>query len=186
MIQSKTGKPVRFEITDTTRLSLEGWKRSRLDRPRGSVAQPDPRQPRLSTRHCAGLSGAGSFPLAWNQAPSAQIRCENQAGQIHKMTGNMRAGQRVQGHTNMDSTVRDLGADIKDAPSLSEGIDLQTPPRSKQPAQIGPELTVRRFWASQRGFTKPVVHAQPSETGWRLPLPNPSRTRRGFSLRIGR
>ena len=25
MIQSKTGKPVRFEITETTRLSLERW-----------------------------------------------------------------------------------------------------------------------------------------------------------------
>ena len=44
--------------------------------------------------------------------------------QIYKKTGNLRAVQLLLGHTKMDSTVRDLGVDLEDALTLSEGIEL--------------------------------------------------------------
>lgn len=44
--------------------------------------------------------------------------------QIYKKTGNLRAVQRLLGHTKTDSTVRYLGVDVDDALTLSEGIDL--------------------------------------------------------------
>ena len=44
--------------------------------------------------------------------------------QIYKKTANLRTVQLLPGLTNMDSTVRYLGADIEDALSLSEGNDL--------------------------------------------------------------
>ncbi len=44
--------------------------------------------------------------------------------QIYKKTGNLRAVQLLLGHSKMDSTVRDLGVDLDDALTLSEGIDL--------------------------------------------------------------
>lgn len=43
---------------------------------------------------------------------------------IYRKTGNLPAVQLLLGHNKMDSTVRDLGVDIEDAMSLSEGIDL--------------------------------------------------------------
>lgn len=42
---------------------------------------------------------------------------------IQSKTGNLRAVQLLLGHTKTDSTVRSFGVDIKDALSLSEGID---------------------------------------------------------------
>jgi site-specific recombinase XerC len=44
--------------------------------------------------------------------------------QIYRKTGNLRAVQLLLGHTKIDSTKRYLGVDIKDALTLSEGIDL--------------------------------------------------------------
>ena len=44
--------------------------------------------------------------------------------QIYKKTANLRTVQLLPGLTNMDSTVRYLGADIEDALSPSEGNDL--------------------------------------------------------------
>ncbi|MRX48860.1 tyrosine-type recombinase/integrase [Paracoccus sp. S-4012] len=126
MIQSKTGKPVRFEITESTRRSLERWIHdpemigleflwpSRL---RGS--------PHLSTRQYARIvrgwvSSIGLDPSAYGTHSMRRTK----VAQIYKKTGNLRAVQLLLGHTKMDSTVRYLGVDIEDALSLSEGIDL--------------------------------------------------------------
>jgi site-specific recombinase XerC len=44
--------------------------------------------------------------------------------QIYKKTGNLRGVQPLLGHTKMDSTGRYLGVDLKDALTISEGIEL--------------------------------------------------------------
>ena len=124
--QSKTGKPVRFEITETTRHSLEKW-----------IADPEmigseflrPSQlhasPHLSTRQyarimrewvtCTGLESSAYGTHSMRRTKVAQI---------YKKTGNLRAVQLLLGHTKMDSTVRYLGVDLDDALALSEGVDL--------------------------------------------------------------
>ncbi|MGP9804377.1 tyrosine-type recombinase/integrase [Paracoccus sp. NSM] len=126
MIQSKTGKPVRFEITETTRVSLERWigdaemiGREFLwpSRIHGS--------PHLSTRQYARIvrgwvTSLGLEPSAYGTHSMRRTK----VAQIYKKTGNLRAVQLLLGHTKIDSTVRYLGVDIEDALSLSEGIDL--------------------------------------------------------------
>lgn len=126
MAQSKTGKPVRFEITETTRQSLDRWIREPEmigleflwpSRIHGS--------PHLSTRQYARIvrgwvTSLGLEPSAYG----TQLMRRTKVAQIYKKTGNLRAVQLLLGHPKMDSTVRYLGVNIDDALSLSEGIDL--------------------------------------------------------------
>jgi integrase len=126
IVQRKTGKPVRFEITETTRLSLERWigdvEMKGLEflwpsRIHGS--------PHLSTRQYARIvrgwvTSLGLEPSAYGTHSMRGTK----VAQIYKKTGNLRAVQLLLGHTKMDSTVRYLGVDLEDALSLSEGIDL--------------------------------------------------------------
>jgi len=126
LIQSKTGKPVRFEITESTRLSLERWIQNPEmigleflwpSRIHGS--------PHLSTRQYARIvrgwvTSLGLEPTAYGTHSMRRTK----VAQIYKKTGNLRAVQLLLGHTKVDSTVRYLGVDIEDALSLSEGIDL--------------------------------------------------------------
>jgi site-specific recombinase XerC len=124
--QSKTRKPVRFEITEITRLSVERWIKdpemigceylwpSRLHA-----------SPHLSTRQYARIMrdwvlSIGLEPGAYGTHSMRRTK----VAQIYKKTGNLRAVQLLLGHTKMDSTVRYLGVDLDDALSLSEGIDL--------------------------------------------------------------
>jgi site-specific recombinase XerC len=44
--------------------------------------------------------------------------------EIYRKTGNLRAVQLLLGHTKVDSTVRYLGAELEDALSISERIDI--------------------------------------------------------------
>lgn len=126
MIQSKTGKPVRFEITETTRQSLDRWIRNPemigLEFLWPSHIHGSPH---LSTRQYARtvrgwVMSLGLEPSAYGTHSMRRTK----VAQIYKKTGNLRAVQLLLGPTKMDSTVRYLGVDIEDAVSLSEGIDL--------------------------------------------------------------
>lgn len=124
--QGKTDKPVRFEITDTTRQSLERW-----------IADPEMigseflwpsrlhASPHLSTRQYARImrEWVTSIDLEPSACGTHSMR-RTKVTQIYKKTGNLRAVQLLLGHTKMDNTVRYLGVDLDDALSLSEGIDL--------------------------------------------------------------
>jgi site-specific recombinase XerC len=124
--QSKTRKPVRFEITDTTRLSLERWIK---DPEMTGCAYLWPSRlhasPHLSTRQYARImrDWVLSTGLESSAYGTHSLR-RTKVAQIYKKTGNLRAVQLLLGHTKMDSTVRYLGIDLDDALSLSEGIDL--------------------------------------------------------------
>lgn len=123
VIQSKTGKPVRFEITETTRQSLQRW-----------IANPEMlgpeylwpsrlhRNPHLSTRQYARIlrERVTSIGLAPSAYGTHSMRRMNVA-QIYKKTGNLQAVQRLLGRTWMDSTVRYYGVDLDDALTLSKG-----------------------------------------------------------------
>jgi site-specific recombinase XerC len=126
MTQSKIRKPVKFEITGSTRQSIERW-----------IAGPEmlgaeflwPSRlhgsPHLSTRQYARIlrgwvTSIGLEPSAYGTHSMRRTK----VAQIYKKTGNLRAAQLLLGQTKMDSTVRYLGVDIEDALTLSEGIDL--------------------------------------------------------------
>ena len=124
--QSKTSRPVRFEITETTRQSLERWITS--PEMRGAEFHWPSRfhaSPHLSTRQYARIlrdwvTAIGLEPSAYGTHSMRRTK----VAQIYKKTGNLRAVQLLLGHTKMDSTVRYLGVDLDDALTISEGIDL--------------------------------------------------------------
>lgn len=126
MTQSKTSRPVRFEITETTRQSLERW----IGDPEMLGAEflwPSRfhARPHLSTRQYARI--LRGWVLSVGLEPSAygtHSMRRTKVAQIYKKTGNLRAVQLLLGHMKMDSTVRYLGVEIEDALALSEGIDL--------------------------------------------------------------
>lgn len=101
MIQSKTGKPVRFEITNVTRLSLDSW----LTNPEMiGVEYLWPNRlydsPHLSTRqHARILRGwvmsIGLEPSAYGTHSMRRTKVT----QLYKKTGNLRAVQLLLGHT---------------------------------------------------------------------------------------
>ena len=48
----------------------------------------------------------------------------NEAAQIYKKTGNLRAVQLLLGHTKLENTVRYLGIEVDDALSISEQVEI--------------------------------------------------------------
>jgi site-specific recombinase XerC len=126
IVQRKTGRPVRFEIAEPTRTSLDRW-----------IAEPEMlgadflwpsrfhESPHLSTRQYARIlrgwvTSIGLEPSAYGTHSMRRTK----VAQIYKKTGNLRAVQFLLGHTKMDSTVRYLGVDLDDALAISEAIDL--------------------------------------------------------------
>ena len=126
VVQSKTQRPVQFEITETTRQSLHAW----IDSPAmiGSVHLWPSRfhdSPHISTRQYGRMlkgwvASIGLEPSAYGTHSMRRTK----AAQIYKKTGNLRAVQLLLGHTKMDSTVRYLGVELEDALAISEGVDL--------------------------------------------------------------
>lgn len=111
IIQSKTCKPVRFEITEGTRVSLAAW----LEDPMmvGSEFLWPGRfhdRPHISTRQYARLvrDWVISIGLEASSYGTHSMR-RTKVAQIYRKTGNLRAVQLLLGHTKMDSTVRYLG-----------------------------------------------------------------------------
>lgn len=126
VLQSKTKKPVRFEITEGTRKSVNSW----LDDPLmvgseylwpGRFHNPL----HISTRQYARLvsdwvKSIGLEPSAYGTHSMRRTK----VSQIYKKTGNLRAVQLLLGHTKMDSTVRYLGVELEDALAISEAVEI--------------------------------------------------------------
>jgi integrase len=126
VIQTKTGRPVQFELLEPARGSLLAW----LERRGGALedfAFPSriDHSDHLSTRQYARLvdewvSGIG---LRREDYGTHSMR-RTKASIIYKQTGNLRAVQILLGHTKIESTVRYLGVDIEDALELAEGTEI--------------------------------------------------------------
>lgn len=126
IIQSKTRKPVRFEIAEGTRNSLAAW----LDDPMmiGSQHLWPGRfhdRPHISTRQYARLvrDWVTSIGLEASAYGTHSMR-RTKVAQIYRKTGNLRAVQLLLGHTKMDSTVRYLGVELEDALAIAEAVEL--------------------------------------------------------------
>ena len=126
VLQSKTQKPVRFEITEGTRKSVSRW----LDDPvmvGSEFLWPRRFHGRLhiSTRQYARLvrDWVKSIGLEASAYGTHSMR-RTKVSQIYKKTGNLRAVQLLLGHTKMDSTVRYLGVELEDALAISEAIEI--------------------------------------------------------------
>ena len=126
VIQQKTGRPVRFEITADVRASLQAW----LQRRGGTVddyAFPSriDHNAHLSTRQYARLvdEWVTAIGLRSEDYGTLSLR-RTKAAMIYKATGNLRAIQILLGHTKIENTVRYLGVDIEDALELAEHTEI--------------------------------------------------------------
>jgi site-specific recombinase XerC len=126
VMQSKTQRPVQFEITEQTRKTVQ----RRIESP-AMFGYDDLWSSRfhdslhLSTRQYARVlrGWVTLFGLEVTAYGTHSMR-RSKAAQIYKKTGDLRAVQLLLGHTKMDRTVRYLGIELEDALEKSEGIEM--------------------------------------------------------------
>jgi integrase len=123
--QRKTGRPVRFELTEQTRQAIDDYLTKTAKKPGEYLF--DGRQPgeSMTTRQYARLLadwlvGIGLDPHVFGTHSLRRTK----ATLIYRRTGNLRAVQLLLGHTKIESTVRYLGIDIDDALAISEQVDI--------------------------------------------------------------
>jgi integrase len=124
--QKKTGRPIRFELTDQTRQAIDkyfvltGRKAAQfLFAGRGNSDRG------LTTRQYARivLEWVASFGLDPARFGAHLLR-RTKAVRIYRRTGNLRAVQLLLGHSKLESTVRYLGVEVDNAKEIAEKIDI--------------------------------------------------------------
>ncbi len=124
--QRKTGRPVKFEITEQTRQAIDAYLETECKRPVDFLfSGRRGRDCSLTTRQYARLlsswiAGIGLDPSLFG---THSVR-RTKPTLIYKRTGNLRAVQLLLGHTKIESTVRYLGVEVDDALALAEQVDI--------------------------------------------------------------
>jgi integrase len=124
--QKKTGRPVRFELSEQTRQAIDDYLKASNKRP-GEYLFTGRRGPgtSMTTRQYARLVSkwVGSAGLDPRLFGTHSLR-RTKATLIYRRTGNLRAVQLLLGHTKIESTVRYLGIEVDDALATSEQVDV--------------------------------------------------------------
>ena len=124
--QKKTGRPVRFELSEQTRQAVDDYLKATGKRPREYLFTgrrgPDRS---MTTRQYARLVSEwiGSVGLDPRLFGTHSLR-RTKATLIYRRTGNLRAVQLLLGHTKIESTVRYLGIEVDDALAIAEQVDV--------------------------------------------------------------
>jgi integrase len=122
--QKKTGRPVKFEVTEQTRQAVDDLLRA-SPRAAGDYLFKGRGDKSLTTRQYARLvsgwiAGVG---LDASLFGTHSLR-RTKATLIYRRTGNLRAVQLLLGHTKVESTVRYLGIEVEDALAIAEQVDV--------------------------------------------------------------
>jgi len=124
--QKKTGRPVKFELTEQTRQAVDDYLKTAGKKPgqvlfngRGGADHG------MTTRQYARLLSEwiASIGLDPHFFGTHSLR-RTKATLIYRRTGNLRAVQLLLGHTKIESTVRYLGIEVDDALAIAEQIDV--------------------------------------------------------------
>lgn len=124
--QKKTGRPVRFELTEQTRLAADEYIRTARKKAGEFLFTASRKhEHRMTTRQYARLLSEwiASIGLDPHLFGTHSLR-RTKATLIYRRTGNLRAVQLLLGHTKIESTVRYLGIEVDDALSIAEQVDL--------------------------------------------------------------
>lgn len=126
VVQSKTSKPVLFELAENTRESATNW--IKFPEMMGCQFMFPSRlhdRPHISTRQYGRLvrDWVVSIGLEPSGYGTHSMR-RTKVVEIYRKTGNLRAVQLLLGHTKVDSTVRYLGVELEDTLSIAERIDI--------------------------------------------------------------
>jgi integrase len=124
--QRKTGRPVKFELTDQTRQAVDDYLRASGKKP-GEFLFTSRRHKGLcmTTRQYARLVSEwiAGIGLDAKLFGTHSLR-RTKATLIYRRTGNLRAVQLLLGHTKIESTVRYLGIEVDDALAIAEQVDV--------------------------------------------------------------
>ena len=124
--QKKTGRPVKFELTDQTRQAVDDYLKAASKKP-GEYLFSGRRGPGhgMTTRQYARLVSEwiASIGLDPKLFGTHSLR-RTKATLIYRRTGNLRAVQLLLGHTKIESTVRYLGIEVDDALSIAEQVEV--------------------------------------------------------------
>ena len=126
VVQSKTNKPVQFELTENTRETVTNWIKSpEMIGCQFLFPSRFHDRPHISTRQYGRLirDWVVSIGLEPSGYGTHSMR-RTKVAEIYRKTGNLRAVQLLLGHTKVDSTVRYLGVELEDALSIAERIDI--------------------------------------------------------------
>ncbi len=124
--QGKTGRPVKFEITEQTRQAIDAYLKTNRKKPGDFLFIGRRGQDRcLTTRQYARLLSEWIAGIGLDPSPfgTHSIR-RTKATLIYRRTGNLRAVQLLLGHTKIESTVRYLGVEVDDALTIAEQVDI--------------------------------------------------------------
>jgi integrase len=126
VVQSKTNKPVQFELAENMRETVTSW----ISSPGmiGCQFMCPSRfhdRPHISTRQYGRLvrDWVVSIRLEPSGYGTHSMR-RTKVAEIYRKTGNLRAVQLLLGHTKVDTTVRYPGIELEEALSISERIDI--------------------------------------------------------------
>ena len=126
VVQQKTRRPVKFEITDRTKKSIEKWiQTASLGISDNLFPSRQKRSPHLSMRQytrivASWVAGIGLDPSQYGTHSMRRTK----PTLIYRQTKNLRAVQLLLGHSKLDSTVQYLGIEIDDALEMSEQMDV--------------------------------------------------------------
>jgi integrase len=123
--QRKTGRPVKFEITEQTRQAIDDHLAASPSPSGDYLFQGRGRDRHLTTRQYARLlaewlSMIGLDPSLFGTHSLRRTK----ATLIYRKTGNLRAVQLLLGHTKIESTVRYLGVEVDDALAIAEQVEV--------------------------------------------------------------
>lgn len=126
VVQQKTGRPVQFEITASTRDSVQAWI-GETQLKSGDFLFPSRchRSDHLGTRQYARIlhGWIEEIGLDVQDFGTHSIR-RTKATLIYRRTKNLRAIQLLLGHTKLESTVRYLGIEVEDALEIAEQTEI--------------------------------------------------------------
>ena len=124
--QKKTGRPVRFELTEQTRQAIDNYLKDAGKKP-GEFMFTGRRGPgqSMTTRQYGRLVSEwiAEIGLDPHLFGTHSLR-RTKAILIYRRTGNLRAVQLLLGHTKIESTVRYLGIEVDDALAIAEQVDV--------------------------------------------------------------
>lgn len=125
VVQRKTGRPVRFDMTEATRVAVGGWiTASRGDPGEYLFVSRLRESPHLSTRQESRIMHGWSESAGLDSsAYGTHTMRRSKAAQIYRKAGNLRAVQLPLGHTKLEGIVRYLGIEVDDALTICEHVE---------------------------------------------------------------
>jgi integrase len=124
--QQKTGRSVRFELSEQARQALEDYLRTTQKKPGEFLFSARPGSGRcMSTRQYSRLVALWVTMIGLDPGlyGTHSLR-RTKATLIYRRTGNLRAVQLLLGHTKIESTVRYLGVEVDDTLAIAEQVDV--------------------------------------------------------------